>query len=164
MQNGLCVVGPGWEQRCAMQSTCQLCPAAGAWRWELVPPSLRASQLLSTSLRRSYFANPLRYLDKLHLDLLSTHPVCSAAAGHGLLGAAGGGCPCAWPCGSAPAPALHGCFFQLRSSRWNCKIRALSLVCSCSAACVASSNFLLECASRHPGGNGFIWLLPLPRH
>lgn len=106
MQNGLCVVGPGWEQRCAMQSTCQLCPAAGAWRWELVPPSLRASQLLSTSLRCSYFANPLRYLDKLHLDLLSTHPVCSAAAGHGLLGAAGGRwrlslCLALWQCPSS---------------------------------------------------------------
>lgn len=141
---------------------------ADAWWWGLVPPSLRASQLLSASLWRSYFAYPFRYLDKSHLDLLSTHLVCSAAAGHGLLGAGGGRwrlslCLALWQCpGSCPLwpllPAEE--LFQVELQ----EPRALSLVCSCSAACVASSNFLLESASRRPGGDGFIWLLPLPRH
>lgn len=38
---------------------------------ELVPPSLRASRLFSTSPWHSPFAYPCRYLDKCHLDLLS---------------------------------------------------------------------------------------------
>lgn len=39
---------------------------------ELLPPSSRASRLSSTSLWHSLFAYPFRYLDKFHLDLLST--------------------------------------------------------------------------------------------